>query len=328
MCLPEPFKSIQARMREHPNEPILDSMWRHELDNAIAKEESEKSLGYTERVIALQSFKTSVETHNRHINQQYTRAIFPRFANSPENIRVTIMDMERAGYTLVGYKGTNLGTAESFRCSGLDPRFPSGDISGAARGDGLYTTPSFKRAIEFAQIAVVREAAEGTRPKLKTPPIPEDIGALSPVERRRISTLVDEHREARKVFYESDDCKSNMYFLLFFVRDFFVLRNKETKLQESYSAVFDHDYDYVEGHINGEDDWEIKFNKSIYDRIRFIVVPLSELGTPLPEMPFGREQMLRLLPLVEEQSSEEMADESRPTSELKPLSDGMSPSGQ
>jgi len=182
------------------------------------------------------------------LKQDYLRKILSLFEEFPK-FHKCINEQAEAGYLLMGYKGTNKRTAESIEKKGISVNFKAGEASGTSCGEGFYTTLFFKEARDYARNAV-RVELSYTREDLKDP----EIGSNAKV--------CVAHDEACRLFYESPECHNNMYIVLVFAKDFFLMNglNKEKNDKSSSTCSM---YDYLEGK------WELKFNlkEKIYNQL-------------------------------------------------------------
>jgi len=79
---------------------------------------------------------------------------------------------------------------------------------------------------------VIREAyhEDTDREDLITPKETKSITDMDAVDLAAYSKALDSHIEKCNAFYESQECKEDMVFLMFFIKDFFALNGVQIKI--------------------------------------------------------------------------------------------------
>jgi len=100
---------------------------------------------------------------------------------------------------------------------------------------------------------------------------------------RHYVTECDNHEAEKSKYLKSDKAKQEFAILRIYAYDFFSMQGLTVGNQENLPADYVN-YDYVQGIMDGGDNWEIKFNHSevIFDALLATVSPSSDQGKILP----------------------------------------------
>ena len=260
----EQVKNLQEKINKALNDdgPITNELI-YETDKAIKDLEKEFSMRQIRSNLI--GAKQNIKEHNIEFALKYYQQVTKSIIGEDEEIE----EWAKKGYILIGYKGTEKTIAESFVSKiDYDKYNSSNATTGSAIGAGLYTSPRYKLAKDFAEVEVIKKASEKS-PELKEPEPPEDMSNLS--AQAKYMRMLKSHENALKIFKNSAEFTENIAILRIYVNNFFSLKGLT---QEGNHELPDNwqEFDYLEGvmHGGGDLDWEIKFNhkREVFDNLK------------------------------------------------------------